>query len=146
MLTTPSPVPTGLPLPELSVAPVVQPDMAWAISPLGANGRVSDRECLRAMGWNSGLAIEIIATPGVVVVSSHGYGNGLSQGRTQRLDRSGHLRLVATTRRVAGFAIGERLALIADLRNHVLRILATATLSRIVEDSLGALESAVRGQ
>lgn len=50
----------------------------------------------------------------------------------QRVDVSGHLRLLATSRRIAGFATGERLLLVADLDNDALHIMTTRTLSRFV--------------
>jgi hypothetical protein len=52
----------------------------------------------------------------------------------QRIDPTGHLRLLTITRRVAGLSTGDRLLLIADVNEQLLRILTMAAVSRLMRD------------
>jgi hypothetical protein len=107
--------------------------MVCAVSPMGAKGRISDAFCLRQLGWTPGTTVEVLAACGVVTVTSGAPGSrSLGRALEQRVDQSGHLRLLTVTRRIAGFCTGERLLLVADPGRQVLRILSTGVLNCLV--------------
>jgi hypothetical protein len=79
------------------------------------------------------MPITVTATLGrVAVMRVEEHAERQVSNDEQRLDVSGHLRLLSTSRRIAGFATGERLLLVADLDNDALHIMTTRTLSRFV--------------
>jgi hypothetical protein len=125
--------PVGLPLPSVSIGQGLLQTWVCAVSPMGAKGRISDSFCIRELGWLPATPIRVTVTLGkVVVMRAAEHSERPIFNSEQRLDVSGHLRLLTTTCRVAGFSIGERLLLIADLDGEVLHIMTTKMLSRFV--------------
>lgn len=125
--------PVGLPLPSVSIGQAVHQSWACAVSPMGAKGRISDSFCVRELGWRPATLITVTAAFGrIVVMRVDEQIARRSSNDEQRVDVSGHLRLLSMSRRIAGFSTGERLLLVADLDKDALHIMSTKMLSRFV--------------
>src|SRR5690242_4927675 len=95
----------GLSLPRVVERLPEPPHLLFAVTGVAANGRIAGRSCVRALDWTPSTRLQVTASPGVVSVTENPDGE-------QRIDADGHLRLLTTSRRVAGFRAGERLLLV----------------------------------
>jgi hypothetical protein len=114
----------GLPLAPL-FAPMPEPSLYCAVTPIDDRGRLADRSPIRALGWPPGQPITISVVQDTVVVSSGSPG-------TESITRQGHLRLPAHVRHFCRITPGDRLLLAAAPGPGVLMGYTTPSLESIL--------------
>jgi hypothetical protein len=95
----------GLPMPRLH-RPQESNAMHYSVTAIDSDGRLAARSALMALGWRPGLAVDVSAIQGVLVVMPQEDG-------AQAINRQGHLRLPASVRHLSRLGAGDRLLLAA---------------------------------
>lgn len=117
----PNPLPLG-PLASLSQ----EESLTYQIASIDARGRISDRSCIQALGWNSHdrLSIDIVSD-GMVLACPHRHG-------AYTLTQHGYVRLPAPVRHWCGMHAGHRTFLAAAIEHDVLVIHPMSALDAMV--------------
>jgi hypothetical protein len=114
----------GLPLPRLMqiTAPA---EFYCTVTPVDVNGRLADRNPLRALGWEANLQVSVVCQRGVIVVEARD--RGLS-----KLTQQGYLLLPSYVRRSCGMVAGDRVMALAYPDRGSLMIYTMGLLQRII--------------
>lgn len=95
------------PLPLATLTARRNPAVVYRVVALDRGGRLADRAVMGAMGWTSGLNLDIAETAGCLVVHADPAGAFRTNGL-------GQLVLPARVRRWCGLRVGDRVLLAAD--------------------------------
>jgi hypothetical protein len=99
----------------------------YGLSAVDARGRIADRAVMAALGWEPGRRLEVRAVRTLVTIRA-------AAGGTACVTSQGYLRLPALVRHLCGLRPGDRVLLVADPQNQMVRVYPPATLDRLFAD------------
>lgn len=113
------------PLPVSRLAVTRLRSTVYGLAAVDDRGRVADHTVVRALGWGSGIRLEIREIGGLVLVRADRQGVFSMTGQ-------GHLRLPAMVRHWCGLVPGDRVLLAADPDQRLLVVHPPAALDAMV--------------
>lgn len=114
----------GLPLPRLLRTPTSM-GIYCSVTPVDVNGRLADRNPMRALGWRPNLPISLAWQEGIVIVKAR-------EKATWKLTQHGYLLLPSSVRRSCGIGSADRVLVCANPTRGSLVVYTMGHLERMV--------------